>query len=114
MRVVEGPVDRLEQLIRHVAATTAHAPHALDVRHSLSPEARASLVEFDGALEALIAEILEDGRAGGVFRADLSCDVDTVLVRHMLEGLSAAIADAPESAAEITRASTRTILAALR
>ena len=114
MRVVEGPVDRLEQLIRHVAATTTHAPHALDVRHSLSPEAQASLVEFDGALEVLIAEILEEGRAAGVFRADLACEVDAILVRHLLEGLSALIADSPESAAEITSASTRTILAALR
>jgi AcrR family transcriptional regulator len=114
MRVVEGPLDQLEQLIRHVAATTAHAPHALDVRHGLSPEARASLVEFDGALEGLIAEILEEGRAAGAFRADLECNVDTVLVRHLLEGLSALIADAPASAAEITSAGTRTILAALR
>ncbi len=114
MRVVEEPVDRLEQLVRHVAATTAHAPHALDVRYSLSPDARASLVEFDEALDALITEILEEGRAAGVFRADLECDLDTVLVRHLLEGLSTLIADAPESAAEITSAGTRTILAALR
>ena len=114
MRVVERPVDRLEQLIRHVAATTVHAPHALDVRHSLSPEARASLVEFDGALDALITEILEEGRSAGVFRTDLACEVDAVLVRHLLEGLSALIAEAPDRTAEITSASTRTIMAALR
>ncbi len=114
MRVVEGPVDRLEQLIRHVAATTAHAPHALDVRHSLSPEARASLVAFDGALDALVAEILDEGRSAGIFRVDLDDAVDTVLVRHLLEGMSALIAEAPDRGAEITSASTRTILAALR
>ena len=114
MGVVEGPVDRLEQLIRHVAATTAHAPHALDVRHSLSPEARASLTEFDEALDALISEVLEAGRSAGVLRADLDCAVDTVLVRHLLEGLSALIAASPDRSAQITSASTRTILAAVR
>ena len=84
MRVVEGPLDRLGQLIRHVAATTAHAPHALDVRHWLSPEARASVAEFDTALDGLIARILTDGRDAGVFRADLRCDVDTVLVLSLI------------------------------
>ena len=114
MRVVEGPLDQLEHLIRHVAATTAHAPHALDVRHWLSPQARESVAEFDAALDALIARILGDGRAEGVFRADLVGDVDTVLIRHMLEGLSSLIAAAPDRSAEITTAGTRTIVAALR
>jgi AcrR family transcriptional regulator len=114
MRVVEGPLDKLGQLIRHVAATTAHAPHALDVRHGLSPGARASVAEFDRALDALIARILEEGRDEGTFRADLDCAVDTVLVRYLLEGMSALIAEAPDRSAEITSASTRTILTALR
>lgn len=114
MRVVEKPLDRLGQLIRHVAATTAHAPHTLDVRSSLSPEARASLIEFDVALDGLIAGILEEGRDEGVFRADLDGAVDTVLVRHLLEGLSASVAAAPDRAAEITTIATRTILASVR
>lgn len=114
MRVVEGPLDQLEQLIRHVAATTAHAPHGLDMRHGLSPEARASVAEFDHALDALIARMLEDGRSAGVFRADLDGETDTLLVRSMLEGLSAAIAASPDRSAEITSAGTRTIRAALR
>jgi AcrR family transcriptional regulator len=113
MRVVEGPGERLAQLIRHIAATTADAPHALDVRHSLSPAAQASLGEFEAVLDALIAEILRDGRRDGVFRTDLNDDVDPVLVRHLLEGLSAAIAHAPDRAAEITASAARTIRAAL-
>ncbi len=50
----------------------------------------------------------------GSFRSDLEPIRDTVLVRHMLRGVSALAAQHPEDAAVVAATGTRTILASLQ
>jgi AcrR family transcriptional regulator len=111
--VVDEPVAKLEQLVRHVVSMGAHAHHARGIEHGLSPDARATLAGYDAAMDGAIADILEEGQRSGVFRSDLSLDVDTTLVRHMLDGLAEAAARAPDRAAAIVAAGTRTVRSAL-
>jgi AcrR family transcriptional regulator len=113
MRVVDRPGDKLEQLVRHSVSVGAHAHHAPGIEHGLSAGARATLREYDDALDGRIRGVLEDGKESGSFRADLSPDVDAVLIRHMLDGLAAQAAAAPDDAAAIAVAGSRTVLAAV-
>lgn len=113
MRVVDRPEDKLEQLVRHSVSIGAHAHHAPGIEHGLSAGARATLREYDDALDMRIRELLEDGQESGSFRADLSPDVDAALIRHMLDGLGEQSAAAPDDAAAIAIAGSRTVLAAV-
>lgn len=113
LRVVDDPSEKLEQLVRHVVSIGAHAHHVPGIEHGLSPEARATLVEYNVALDDSIRAILEDGRRSGAFRPDLSPGLDTTLVRHMLDGLAEAAARAPHDAAAIASGGLRTIGAAV-
>ena len=80
---------------------------------AFTDEARATLREYDQALETCIREVLENGKEEGAFRDDLSVDVDTFVVRHMLDGLAERTAIAPDEAASVAAAGVRTVLAAL-
>ncbi len=111
--VVDSPVAKIEQLVRHIAQISTHHGHAIGVDHSLAPHHRGALGEFDDALDEVIAEIIGDGRADGSFRGDLDRSIDVALVRHLLTGVSALVAAAPGDAARITTAATRTVLAAV-
>jgi AcrR family transcriptional regulator len=113
LRVVDEPADKLEQLVRHVVAVGAHAHHAPGIEQGLSLDARSTLHEYHDALSRCICEILDEGRRRGVFRDDLISDIDTLLIRHMLNGLAGQAAATPESAATLATVGTRTILAAV-
>ena len=113
MRVVDRPEDKLEQLVRHSVSVGAHAHHAPGIEHGLSAGARATLREYDDALDRHIRGVLEDGQESGSFRTDLSPGVDAALIRHMLYGLAAQSAAFPDDAAAIAVAGSRTILAAV-
>jgi AcrR family transcriptional regulator len=113
LRVVDDPSGKLEQLVRHVVSIGTHAHHTPGIEHGLSPGARATLGEYHVALDGSIRAILEDGQRSGVFRSDLSIDLDTTLIRHMLDGLAEQAARAPDQAAVITSGGIRTIRAAL-
>jgi len=113
LRVVDDPSGKLEQVVRHVVSIGTHAHHTPGIELGLSSEARATLAEYHVALDSSIREILEDGQRSGDFRPDLSLDLDTTLVRHMLDGLTEEAARAPAEAAAIASAGIRTIRAAL-
>lgn len=113
LRTVDDPSRRLEQLVRHVVSVGTHVNHTPGIEHGLSPEARATLQEYQEALDTSIRQILEDGQRSGVFRSDLSLDLDTALVRHMLDGLTEQAARRPDGAAVIASGGIRTITAAL-
>jgi AcrR family transcriptional regulator len=113
LRVVDDPSGKLEQLVRHVVSIGTHAHHTPGIEHGLSPEARATLAEYPVALDDSIRALLEAGRHSGSFRSDLSLDLDTTLVRHMLSGLAEQAAQAPDQAAVIASSGIRTIRAAL-
>lgn len=114
LRVVDRPEDRLEQLVRHMVSIGAHAHHASGIEHGLSADARETLSEYDSALDRRIREILEEGRRTGAFRPDLTPDIDAVLIRHLLNGLTHQAADTQDNAAELAATGSRTILAAVR
>jgi AcrR family transcriptional regulator len=113
LAVVDAPEDKIEQLVRHVAAVGAHTHHAPGIEHGLSAAARAKLGDYDLAVERNIRQIVEEGKAAGVFRHDLHRDVDVGLIRRMLGELSEQASQSPDDAAAIATAGTRTILAAV-
>lgn len=113
LSVVGHPEGKLEQLVRHVVSLGAHAHHAPGIEHGLSADARATLSEYNDALNRCVREVLEQGQQDGVFRQDLTPDIDVALIRHMLNGLAEQSAEAPEQAAAIATTGARTIHAAL-
>ncbi len=113
LRVVDDPEGKLEQLVRHVVSLGVHAHHAPGIEHGLSADARATLSEYDDALNRCVREVLEQGQQRGVFRRDLTPDIDVVLVRHMLNGLVEQSVKAPDETATIATTGARTILAAV-
>lgn len=113
LRVVDQPEDKLEQLVRHMVSIGAHAHHASGIEHGLSSDARATLSEYDDALDRRIREVFDAGLRNGTFRPDLSPDVDAVLVRHILNGLAQQAARTPADAAALASIGARTVLAAV-
>lgn len=113
LRVVDDPSEKLDQLVRHVVSIGTHAHHMPGIEHGLSPEARATLTKYADALHGSIRAILEQGQRSGAFRGDLSLDLDTTLVRHMLDGLTEHAAQAPDQAASIAACGIVTIRAAV-
>lgn len=114
LRVVDAPEDQLEQLVRHMVSIGVHAHHASGIEHGLSASARETLGEYDAELDRRIRSILETGRRAHIFRRDLSPDIDAVLIRHILRGLTHQAASTPDKAAELAATGTRTVLAAVR
>jgi AcrR family transcriptional regulator len=113
MRVVDDPEGKLEQLVRHAVSIGVHARHAPGIEHGLSADTRATLGEYDAALDRCIRDVLEQGRRSGAFRGDLMLGVDVGLVRHMLNGLAEQSARTPDRAAAIAGTGVRTVLAAV-
>jgi len=112
-RVVDLPEDKLEQLVRHVVSIGAHAHHARGFHLGLSADARATLGAYDETLDRRIREILAEGQRTGVFRSDLTPDIDAILIRHALNGLLDLATGAPDQAAQLATTGTRTLLAAV-
>jgi len=113
LAVVDQPADKIEQLVRHVVAVGGHTQHAPGIEHALSAEARAKLGDYDQAVERVIRQIVEEGKADGTFRRDLHRDVDVGLIRRMLGELSEQAGHSPDGAAAIATAGARTILASV-
>ena len=65
-------------------------------------------------MRELLREILSRGRDRGEFRSDLDLDSDPVIIQRMLEACGELVAAAPDAAAEIVAASTRSVLAVVR
>lgn len=113
LRVVDDPGDKLEQLVRHMVSIGAHAHHTSGVEHGLSADARETLGAYDAELDERLRGILETGRRAGAFRQDLAPDIDAVLLRHILTGLTHQAARTPDRAAQLAATATRTVLAAV-
>jgi AcrR family transcriptional regulator len=112
--VAESPEDRVEQLVRHFASIGAHSHHSVDLLGALASELRAGLDAYRHAIEEHIRAIIDEGMRADNFRSDLSLDIDTGLIRSVLEGVRYLAARTPDQAAHISTTGTRTILRALR
>lgn len=112
--VAETPEDRVEQLVRHFASIGAHSHHSVDLLGALASELRAGLIAYRHAIEEHVRAIIDDGIRAGNFRSDLSLDIDTGLIRSLLEGIQDLAARTPDHAPQISTTGTRTILRALR
>jgi AcrR family transcriptional regulator len=113
LQIAESPIDRLEQMVRHFASIGAHAHQSADLRGALAVELQAGLDEYQDVVESHISAIIVEGQRTGDFRSDLSVEIDTVLVRSLLDGVQDLAANSPEQAAQIATTGTHTILAAL-
>ncbi len=113
LQVAESPADKIEQMVRHFVMVGAHAHHAFALGSGLSPDVRATLDSYNAAVEGHIRSILEDGQQRGDFGSDLTPEIDTILTRSLLDGISELAASMPDQAARIATAGTRTVLAAL-
>ena len=114
LQMAESPTGKIEQMVRHFVMVGSHARHAFDFGAGLSADARATLDAYNDAIEQYVRVILDDGRRCGDFRPDITPEIDTILIRALLEGLYELAADTPEQASRIVTTGTRTILAALR
>ncbi len=111
--IVDNPTAKIRQLTRHIAQVSTRHNHTIDVDQSLAPVHRTALDIYNQAMERLIADVIEEGRRDGSFRADVDPRIDAALVRRLLTGVSALVNAQPGRAAAITTTATRTILAAL-
>ncbi len=114
LQMAESPRGKIEQMVRHFVMVGSHARHTFDFGTGLSAQARVTLDTYNEAVEQYVRDILEDGRRSGDFRPNITPEIDTVLIRALLEGLYELAADTPEQASRIVTTGTRTILAALR
>ena len=111
--IADGPPNKLEQLVRHVAAMGGHGHQVLDLQDGLPAEARAALALYDDALNNHIRAILAAGMQAGLFRLDLSPDLDSVLVRRLLDGVVELVTRSPDESARIVTNGIRTLLSAV-
>lgn len=112
LAVVGTPIETIAQLVRYVAAISAHG-HTLTAHHGLPPDLQQRLRGFDDELDRQIATAVGSGVELGELRPDLDIATTTTLVRHLLAGVSELVAESPDRAADIVRDATRTILAAI-
>jgi AcrR family transcriptional regulator len=113
LATVDSPADRLEHIIRHVAATSSHHQFAHDVQRGLSAHMQELIGHHDRAIRELIESTLEEGRARGDFRADLDPSWDARLVQRMIEGVGELVAADPDQTADIVTAAAKTVHAAV-
>lgn len=113
LAIADSVEGKLDQLVRHVVSVGVHAGHNLDIQYGLAAGTRATLSDYGELVSAQIHDILTAGIESGAFRSDLVPEWDTVLVRHLLSGISALAAHSPGDAARIAETGARTILAAL-
>ncbi|MEN8233344.1 MAG: TetR/AcrR family transcriptional regulator [Actinomycetota bacterium] len=114
LQIAESPTAKIEQMVRHFVMVGAHAQHAFDFAIGLSADVRATLDIYSKAVEQHISGTLDDGRQSGDFRSDLTPEIDTILVRAILDGIRELAANTPDQASRIATTGTRTILAAVR
>lgn len=110
LQVAESPDDKIEQMVRHFASVGAHSHHSIDLSGALAAEIRASLGDYQADIENHISAIIEEGQQAGLFRADLSLSIDTVLVRALLDGVHDLASRSPDQVAQISTVGTRMVL----
>jgi AcrR family transcriptional regulator len=108
----EGAAAKLEQLIRHSVAMSAHGGALASLESSLSPGAQEVLRSHRSRTEQTVREILQEGVAEGVFRPDLDPEADAAFIREVLTAQT----DRAEmtDVARLAGATVRFVLAAVR
>jgi AcrR family transcriptional regulator len=114
LQVADSPTGKIEQMVRHFVMIGSHASKVFDFGGGASADVRTALDSYKQAIEHQIGEILEEGRRSSDFRPDLTPEIDTVLTRAILDGISELAAETPERASHIASSGTRTLLAAIR
>jgi len=106
-----GATAKLEQLIRHSVAMSAPGHALAAIESSLSPRAQEMLRAHRSRTTEMLIEVLEEGVAEGVFRADLDPKIDAVFIREVL--VSGADRQETGDVARLAEASVRFVLAAV-
>lgn len=115
LATIPSASGRLEHLVRH--ATVAASQHGTmpDLHQGLSPSAQQAARDYDEAVHALIRDALVLGQESGEFPAAADPDLQSVLVRHVLNGAAELAAARPDDLAriadmaiELARAATQT------
>jgi AcrR family transcriptional regulator len=106
-----GATAKLEQLIRHSVAMSAPGHALAAIESSLSPRAKEMLRAHRSRTTEMLIEVLEEGVAEGVFRADLDPKIDAVFIREVL--VSGADRQETGDVARLAEASVRFVLAAV-
>lgn len=112
LAVADSPAETIRELVRYAAAVSTNG-YSLTMHHGLPSDLRRQLAAFDRELERQLRRAFTEGRARGDFRSSLDPGTTARLVRHMLNGVSELVAEAPDTAARISRNATKTILAAI-
>lgn len=106
-----GATAKLEQLIRHSVVMSAHGHALAAIESSLSPRAREMLSAHRGRTTEMLIEVLEEGVAEGVFRADLDSKIDAIFIREVL--VTGADRQETGDVARLAGATVRFVLAAV-
>lgn len=97
--VADTATAKIEQLVLHIARISTHHGHTIDFEHSLAPEHRATLVDYNQALDDLITEIITGGQEQGEFRSSLDPVTDSTVIRYALTGISNVVNTNPDDVA---------------
>lgn len=106
-----GATAKLEQLIRHSVAMSAPGHALAAIESGLSPRAQEMLRAHRSRTTEMLIEVLEEGVAEGVFRADLDPKIEAVFIREVL--VSGADRQETGDVARLAEASVRFVLAAV-
>ncbi len=109
----DSAAAKIELLVRHTVAAAAHGHPATDFQAGLSPQARATIEQHGETTRSLIASILEEGVAAGMFGDTVDPTAHAYLVQAtLLGGVDLAVASGDQ--AEAAALTTETILRSLR
>jgi len=114
LAITDSPTGKLDQLVRHVVLLGSHGHGSQRITDGLSAESRAGLAAHEQEMNSQIAAILDEGVRTGEFRADLSPDVDVLVVSAMLDGIMDATSRHPDQAVRVARVGLRTLVRAVQ
>lgn len=114
LAITDSPTGKLDQLVRHVVMLGSHGHGSQQIMDGLSANSRAVLAVHQQEMASQIAAILDEGKRTGEFRADLTSDVDVLVVVAMLDGIMDATSRAPDQTAKVAHAGLRTLLRAVQ
>jgi len=114
LAITDSPTGKLDQLVRHVVMLGSHGHGSQRITDGLSAESRAGLAAHEQQMNSQIAAILDEGVRTGEFRADLSPDVDVLVVSAMLDGIMDATSREPDQAVRVARVGLRTLVRAVQ
>lgn len=114
LAITDSPTGKLDQLVRHVVMLGSHGHGSQRITDGLSAESRAGLAAHEQQMNSQIAAILDEGIRTGEFRADLSSEVDVLVVSAMLDGIMDATSRDPDQAARVAQVGLRTLVRAVQ